>query len=130
MSRRDRRATRVDARSRPGRLAEQPPRGIGDHRAKVVVMVMVMDMVMVIELIGAPAVDATVARSPVKTVDASRLLGGSVITTGVAPMIAQTLVTLEWIGARSAPSVTGRAGWTGPATARFTVTTRDGGSTS
>ena len=58
MSRRDRRATRVDARSRPGRLAEQPPRGIGDHRAKVVVMVMV------IELIGAPAVDATVARSP------------------------------------------------------------------
>ena len=58
--------------------------GIRTHRAKVVV----------IDITGAPDVDATVANHLVQTVDASRLMGASVIITGLSPTIAQTLVTL------------------------------------
>ena len=49
---------------------------------------------MVIDITGAPAVDAAVANHLVRTVDASRLMGASVIITGLAPEIAQTLVTI------------------------------------
>ena len=48
-------------------------RGIRTHRAKVVV----------INITGAPDVDATVANHLVQTVDASRLRGTSVIITGL-----------------------------------------------
>ena len=57
---------------------------IRTHRAKVVV----------IDITGAPDVDEAVANHLVRTVDASRLMGASVIITGLSPEIAQTLVTI------------------------------------
>jgi rsbT co-antagonist protein RsbR len=58
--------------------------GIRTHRAKVVV----------IDITGVPDVDEDVANALVQTVDASRLMGASVIITGLSPDIAQTLVTI------------------------------------
>jgi rsbT co-antagonist protein RsbR len=69
---------------RARQLTEQLLRGIRTHRAKVVV----------IDITGAPEVDETVANHLVQTVDASRLMGASVIITGLSPTIAQTLVTI------------------------------------
>src|SRR6266850_885133 len=73
----------IDAQ-RARQLTEQLLRGIRSNRAKVVV----------IDITGVPAVDATVANHLVQTVDASRLLGATVIVTGLSPEIAQTLVTI------------------------------------
>jgi rsbT co-antagonist protein RsbR len=50
--------------------------------------------VVVIDITGVPAVDATVANHLVQTVDASRLMGATVIVTGLSAEIAQTLVTI------------------------------------
>ena len=69
---------------RARQLTEQLLTGIRTHRAKVVVM----------DITGAPDVDETVANHLVQTVDASRLMGASVIITGLSPKIAQTLVTI------------------------------------
>src|SRR6187431_3799998 len=69
---------------RARQLTEQLLNGIRTHRAKVVV----------IDITGAPDVDQTVANHLVQTVDASRLMGASVIITGLSPTIAQTLVTI------------------------------------
>jgi rsbT co-antagonist protein RsbR len=69
---------------RAKQLTEQLLRGIRTHRAKVVV----------IDITGAPDVDEAVANHLVQTVDASRLMGASVIITGLSPTIAQTLVTI------------------------------------
>src|SRR6201747_1408923 len=69
---------------RARQLTEQLLRGIRSNRAKVVV----------IDITGVPAIDSTVANHLVQTVDASRLMGASVIITGLSPEIAQTLVTL------------------------------------
>ena len=69
---------------RARQLTEQLLTGIRKHRAKVVVM----------DITGAPDVDETVANHLVQTVDASRLMGASVIITGLSPEIAQTLVTI------------------------------------
>jgi rsbT co-antagonist protein RsbR len=71
-------------RERARQLTEQLLSGIRTHRAKVVV----------IDITGAPDVDETVANHLVQTVDASRLMGASVIITGLSPKIAQTLVTI------------------------------------
>ncbi len=69
---------------RARQLTEQLLRGIRTNRAKVVV----------IDITGVPTMDATVANHLVQTVDATRLLGATVIITGLSPEIAQTLVTL------------------------------------
>src|SRR6478672_4381559 len=69
---------------RARQLTEQLLRGIRTHRAKVVVM----------DITGAPDVDEAVANHLVRTVDASRLMGASVIITGLSPEIAETLVTI------------------------------------
>ena len=69
---------------RARQLTEQLLNGIRTHRAKVVV----------IDITGAPDVDQTVANHLVQTVDACRLMGASVIITGLSPKIAQTLVTI------------------------------------
>ena len=69
---------------RARQLTEQLLLGIRTHRAKVVV----------IDITGAPDVDKSVANYLVGTVDASRLMGASVIITGLSPEIAQTLVTI------------------------------------
>ncbi|HSB60481.1 MAG TPA: STAS domain-containing protein, partial [Vicinamibacteria bacterium] len=69
---------------RARQLTEQLLRGIRANRAKVVV----------VDITGVPAVDATVANHLVQTVDASRLMGANVIVTGLSSEIAQTLVTI------------------------------------
>jgi rsbT co-antagonist protein RsbR len=69
---------------RARQLMEQLLRGIRHNRAKVVV----------IDITGVPSVDSTVANHLVQTVDASRLMGATVIVTGLSSEIAQTLVTI------------------------------------
>src|SRR5579885_1639081 len=69
---------------RARQLTEQLLRGIRINRARVVVM----------DLTGVPAVDAAVANHLVQTVEAARLVGADVIVTGLAPELAQTLVTI------------------------------------
>jgi len=69
---------------RARQLTEQLLRGIRANRAKVVVM----------DITGVPSVDATVANHLVQTVDASRLMGATVIVTGLSAGIAQTLVDI------------------------------------
>jgi rsbT co-antagonist protein RsbR len=69
---------------RARQLTEQLLRGIRSNRAKVVV----------VDITGVPAVDATVANHLVQTVDACRLMGADVIVTGLSSEIAQTLVTI------------------------------------
>jgi rsbT co-antagonist protein RsbR len=69
---------------RARQLTEQLLGGVRTHRARVVV----------IDITGVPDVDETVANHLVQTVDASRLMGASVIITGLSPEIAQTLVTI------------------------------------
>jgi len=69
---------------RANQLTEQLLRAIRTNRAKVVV----------IDITGVPEVDSTVANHLVQTVDASRLMGASVIITGLTAEIALTLVTI------------------------------------
>jgi rsbT co-antagonist protein RsbR len=69
---------------RARQLTEQLLRGIRSNRAKVVV----------IDITGVPVMDETVANHLVQTVEAARLLGATVIITGLSPEIAQTLVTI------------------------------------
>src|SRR6267154_2069022 len=65
-------------------VREQLLRAIRANRAKVVV----------IDVTGVAAMDSGVANHLVQTVEASRLLGATVIVTGLSPEIAQTLVTI------------------------------------
>jgi rsbT co-antagonist protein RsbR len=69
---------------RARQLTEQLLRAIRFNRAKVVV----------IDITGVAAMDASVANHLVQTVEASRLLGATVIVTGLSPEIAQTLVNI------------------------------------
>jgi rsbT co-antagonist protein RsbR len=69
---------------RARQLTEQLLRSIRTNRGKVVV----------IDVTGVPIVDTTVANHLVQAVEASRLMGASVIITGLSPEIARTLVTL------------------------------------
>jgi rsbT co-antagonist protein RsbR len=70
--------------NRARQLTEQLLRGIRTNRAKVVV----------VDITGVPTIDSTVANHLVQTVEASRLMGASVIITGLSSEIAQTLVTI------------------------------------
>jgi rsbT co-antagonist protein RsbR len=69
---------------RAKQLTEQLLRGIRNNRAKVVV----------VDITGVPRIDSTVANHLVQTVEASRLMGASVIITGLSSEIAETLVTI------------------------------------
>src|SRR5579885_2994545 len=69
---------------RARQLTEQLLRAIRTNRAKVVV----------IDITGVPTIDSTVANHLVQTVDASGLMGASVIITGLSSEIARTLVTI------------------------------------
>lgn len=69
---------------RARQLTEQLLRGIRSNRAKVVV----------IDITGVADMDSNVANNLVQTVEASRLLGASVIVTGLSPEIALTLVRI------------------------------------
>ncbi|HKQ60321.1 MAG TPA: STAS domain-containing protein [Candidatus Polarisedimenticolaceae bacterium] len=69
---------------RARQLTEQLLLGIRSNRAKVVV----------IDITGVAAMDTNVANHLVQTVEASRLLGATVIVTGLSPEIAQTLVNI------------------------------------
>lgn len=65
-------------------LTEQLLRAIREFRARVVVM----------DITGVGAVDSRVANHLIQTVDAARLLGTTVIVTGISASIAQTIVTI------------------------------------
>jgi len=69
---------------RSRQLTEQLLLGIRANRAKVVVM----------DITGVPAIDVQVANHLVLTVEAARLLGATVIVTGLSPDIAQTLARI------------------------------------
>ncbi|HEU4364301.1 MAG TPA: STAS domain-containing protein [Candidatus Krumholzibacteria bacterium] len=69
---------------RARQLTEQLLRGIRTTRARVVVM----------DITGVAAMDANVANHLVLTVESARLLGATVIVTGLSPEIAQTLVNI------------------------------------
>lgn len=69
---------------RARQFTQQLLRGIRTNRAKVVV----------VDITGVPAIDSAVANHLVQTVEASRLMGASVIITGLSAEIAQTLVTI------------------------------------
>lgn len=69
---------------RARQLTEQLLRAIRTNRAKVVV----------IDITGVAAMDSNVANHLVLTVEASRLLGATVIVTGLSPEISQTLVNI------------------------------------
>ncbi len=69
---------------RARQLTEQLLSAIRTNRAKVVV----------IDITGVAAIDNSVANHLVQTVEASRLLGATVIVTGLSPRIAQILVTI------------------------------------
>lgn len=69
---------------RARQLTEQLLRAIRSNRAKVVV----------IDITGVAAMDSAVANHLVLTVEASRLLGATVIVTGLSPEISQTLVNI------------------------------------
>ena len=69
---------------RAQQFTEQLLDGIRENRARVVV----------VDITGVPAVDSRVANHLLQTVDASRLMGASVVVTGLSPEIAQTLVGL------------------------------------
>jgi len=69
---------------RARQLTEQLLRAIRSNRAGVVV----------IDITGVPAVDSKVANHLLQTVEAARLMGASVIVSGLSPQIAQTLVTI------------------------------------
>lgn len=69
---------------RARQLTEQLLHAIRDKRAKVVV----------VDITGVPTVDSRVANHLVQTVDASRLMGATLIITGLSAEVAQTLVTI------------------------------------
>ena len=69
---------------RARQLTEQLLDAIREFRARVVVM----------DITGVAAVDSKVANHLIQTVDAARLLGTTVILTGVSPATAQTIVTI------------------------------------
>jgi rsbT co-antagonist protein RsbR len=69
---------------RARQITEKLLKFIRDRRAKVVVM----------DITGVSTVDSRVANHLLQTVDASRLMGATVIVTGLAPEVAQTLVTI------------------------------------
>jgi rsbT co-antagonist protein RsbR len=69
---------------RAKQLTEQLLRSIRANRARVVVM----------DITGVPSVDSEVANHVVQTIEAARLMGASVIITGLSAGVAQTLVTI------------------------------------
>ena len=69
---------------RAHQLTDQLLRAIRAHRAKVVVL----------DITGVPDVDEAVADHLTSTIDACRLMGAEIITTGLSPAIAQTLVAI------------------------------------
>jgi len=69
---------------RARQVTESLLHAIRDHRAKAVVM----------DITGVPMVDSKVANHIVQSVEAARLMGATVVITGLSPEIAQTLVAL------------------------------------
>jgi len=69
---------------RAGQLMDQLLRGIRAHRAKVVVL----------DVTAVPMIDSASANHLVQAVEASRLMGATVIITGLSAEIAHTLVTI------------------------------------
>jgi rsbT co-antagonist protein RsbR len=69
---------------RARQLTEQLLNSIGAARAKAVIM----------DITGVPLVDSKVANHLLQTVSAARLMGATVILTGLSPQIAQALVAI------------------------------------
>jgi len=73
----------IDAK-RARQLTEQLLIFIRDRRAKVVV----------VDITGVPTVDSRVANHLLQTIDAARLMGATMIVTGLSPEVAQALVVV------------------------------------
>lgn len=69
---------------RARQLTEQLLKSIRDNRAKVAV----------VDITGVPAVDSKVANHLLQTAEAARLMGATVILTGLSPEVAQSLVSI------------------------------------
>jgi rsbT co-antagonist protein RsbR len=69
---------------RARQVTEAMLNAIRDNRAKAVVM----------DITGVPMVDSKVANHLIQSVEAARLMGATVVITGLSPEIAQTLVAL------------------------------------
>lgn len=69
---------------RARQLTEQLLRSIRDNRAKLAV----------VDITGVPAVDSKVANHLLQTAEAARLMGATVILTGLSPEVAQSLVSI------------------------------------
>lgn len=69
---------------RAHQLTQQLLESIGETRAKVAIM----------DITGVPIVDSKVANHLLQTISAARLMGATVILTGLSPQIAQALVAI------------------------------------
>lgn len=69
---------------RARQITESLLKAVRSHRARCVVM----------DITGVPVVDSKVASHLVQTVAAAKLMGATVVVTGISPEIAQTLVTI------------------------------------
>ncbi len=69
---------------RARQLTEQLLRAIRDSRARVAV----------VDITGVPAVDSKIANHILQTAEAARLMGATIILTGLSPSVAQALVSI------------------------------------
>ncbi|MBI2917864.1 MAG: PAS domain S-box protein [Chloroflexi bacterium] len=69
---------------RARQLTEQLLRAIRDNRARVAV----------VDITGVPAVDSKIANHLLQTAEAARLMGATVVLTGLSPEVAQALVSI------------------------------------
>src|SRR5215471_1196761 len=84
----------VQERERVIRQQQEAIRELSTPVLQVRERLLILPIIGVIDLTGVAAMDVTVANHLVQTVEASRLLGATVIVTGLSPEIAQTLVTI------------------------------------
>ncbi len=84
----------VQERERVIRQQQEAIRELSTPVLQVRERLLILPIIGVIDITGVAAMDATVAYHLVQTVEASRLLGATVIVTGLSPEIAQTLVNI------------------------------------